>query len=70
MMSLRGQASWAKMTTSLRGKLTALVCHLTKFVNKAEYRNFLSINIEEANIGYLFVFFLCLFLEPIPEKME
>jgi hypothetical protein len=34
-MSLRGQASWAKMT-SLRGKLTALACHLTKFVNKAE----------------------------------
>jgi hypothetical protein len=35
MMSLRGQTSWAKMT-SLRGKLTALACHLTKFVNKAE----------------------------------
>jgi hypothetical protein len=35
MMSLRGQASWAKMT-SLRGKLTAPACHLTKFVKKAE----------------------------------
>jgi hypothetical protein len=29
MMSLRGQASWAKMM-SLGGKLTALMCHLTK----------------------------------------
>jgi hypothetical protein len=35
MMSLRGQASWAKMT-SLRGKLTVPACHPTKFVNKAE----------------------------------
>jgi len=35
MMSLWGQASWAKMT-SLGGKLTALVCHPTRFVNKAE----------------------------------
>jgi hypothetical protein len=34
-MSLRGQVSWAKMT-SLRGKLTAPVCHLTKFVIKSE----------------------------------
>jgi len=34
-MSLRGQASWAQMT-SLRGRLTALACHLTKVVNKAE----------------------------------
>jgi hypothetical protein len=29
MMALRGQASWAKMT-SPRVKLTALVCHPTK----------------------------------------
>jgi hypothetical protein len=29
MMSLRGQASWTKMT-SLRGKLTALACHPKK----------------------------------------
>jgi len=29
MMSLRGQASWTKMT-SLGGKLSALACHLTK----------------------------------------
>ncbi len=35
MTSLRGQAGWAKMM-SLRGKLMALACHLTKFVNKAE----------------------------------
>ncbi len=45
MTSLRGQASWAKMT-SLKGKLTALLCHLTKFVNKAEKQTFLSINID------------------------
>ncbi len=44
MMSLRRLASWAKMM-SLRGKLTALACHLTKFVNKAEQWAFLSINI-------------------------
>ncbi len=35
MTSLRGQARWTKMT-SLRGKPTALACHPTKFVNKAE----------------------------------
>jgi len=35
MMSLRGQARWAKMM-SHRGKLSALACHPTKFVNKAE----------------------------------
>jgi hypothetical protein len=35
MMSLRGQASWAKMT-SLGGKLTAPACHPTKYANKAE----------------------------------
>jgi hypothetical protein len=35
MTSLRGQANWAKMT-SLGGKLTALACHPTKYVNKAE----------------------------------
>jgi hypothetical protein len=35
MMSSRGQASWAKMT-SPGGKLTALACHPTKNVNKAE----------------------------------
>jgi hypothetical protein len=45
MMSLRGQASWAKMT-SLRGKQTALVCHLTKFVNKAEWQTFFSTKID------------------------
>ncbi len=35
MMSFRGQAGWAKMT-SAGGKLTALACHPTKKVNKAE----------------------------------
>jgi len=35
MMSLRGQAIWGKMMP-LRGKLTALVCDQTKFVNKVE----------------------------------
>jgi hypothetical protein len=35
MTSLRGQASWDKMT-SLRGKLTVVVGHPTKFENKAE----------------------------------
>jgi hypothetical protein len=33
-MSVRGQASWARMT-SPGGKLIALVCHSTKRVNKA-----------------------------------
>jgi hypothetical protein len=31
--------------TSLGGKLTALACHLTKKVNKAEDLNYLSTNI-------------------------
>jgi hypothetical protein len=35
MTSLRGQPSWAKMM-SLRGKLRALACQPTNFVNKAE----------------------------------
>jgi hypothetical protein len=35
MMSLMGQASWAKMA-SLGGKLTALACYPTKYLNKAE----------------------------------
>jgi len=35
MTSLRGQASWAKMT-SLRGKQTALAFHPNKDVTKAE----------------------------------
>jgi hypothetical protein len=45
MISFRGQASWAKMT-SPGGKLTALACQLTKNVNKAEEITYLSINIE------------------------
>jgi hypothetical protein len=35
MTSFRGQASWAKMTSPW-SKLTALACHPTKQVNKAE----------------------------------
>jgi hypothetical protein len=42
--SFRGQASRAKMT-SPGGKLTALACHLTKKVNKAEELTNLSTNI-------------------------
>ncbi len=45
-MSLKGQASWAKMT-SHGMKLTAPACHLTKYVNKAEQRAFLSTKIGE-----------------------
>jgi hypothetical protein len=45
MMSFRGQASWAKMT-SPGGKLTALACHPTKRVHKAEELIYLSTNIE------------------------
>ncbi len=35
MMPFRWQASWAKMTSPW-GKLTALVCHLTKKVNNSD----------------------------------
>jgi hypothetical protein len=35
MVSFRGQASFAKIT-SIRGELRALACLLTKKVNKAE----------------------------------
>jgi hypothetical protein len=48
MKSFMGMASWAKMT-SLGGKLTTLVCHPTKKVNKAEELTHLSANIG----GYL-----------------
>jgi hypothetical protein len=44
MTLLRGQARWVKMM-SLWGKLTVPACHLTKFVNKAEYQTFLPTNI-------------------------
>ncbi len=50
MMSFRGQASWAKMT-SAGGKLTTLPCHPTKKVNKAEELTYLSINIAETHIN-------------------
>jgi hypothetical protein len=44
MASFRGQACWAKMM-SPGGKLTALVCHLTKDANNAEELTYLSTNI-------------------------
>jgi hypothetical protein len=44
-MSFRGQASSAKMT-SFGGKLTALACHPTKRVSKAEELTYLSTNID------------------------
>ncbi len=44
MTPFRGQASWAKMM-SPPGKLTALACHLTNRVNKAEELTYLSTNI-------------------------
>jgi hypothetical protein len=45
MMSFRGKATQAKMT-SLRGKLTALACHPNQKVNKAEELTYLSVNID------------------------
>jgi hypothetical protein len=44
MTSFNGIGSLAKMT-SLGGKLTALACHLTKRINKAEELTYLSTNI-------------------------
>jgi hypothetical protein len=44
-MSFRGQPSWAKMA-SPGGRLTALVCRLTKKVTKAEELTYLSTNID------------------------
>jgi hypothetical protein len=44
MMSFRGQAIWAKIMSPW-GKLTALACHLTQRVNKAEELTYLSTNI-------------------------
>jgi hypothetical protein len=41
MTSLMGQASWAKMT-SPGGKLTALMCHPTRTVHKAEELTYLT----------------------------
>jgi hypothetical protein len=52
MTSFRGQASSAKIE-SLRGKLTALACHPTERVNKAEELTFLS-----SNIAMLLVYIL------------
>jgi hypothetical protein len=44
-MSLRGLVNCAKMT-SPEGKVTALVCHPTKKVKKAEELTFLSTNLD------------------------
>jgi hypothetical protein len=53
MTSLSGQTSWAKMT-SPGGKLTALGCHPTKKVNKAEEQTCLSTkDIERLKIDCL-----------------
>jgi hypothetical protein len=46
MTSFRGQASWVKMM-SPGGKLTALVCHPTKKVNKTKELTHLSTNIGQ-----------------------
>jgi hypothetical protein len=46
MASFRGQASWAKMTSSM-GKLIQLAYHPDKKVNKDEDQTYLSINIEQ-----------------------
>jgi hypothetical protein len=45
-MSLRGQATLAKMT-SLKGKPAALECHLTKRIIKTEELTYLCINIVQ-----------------------
>jgi hypothetical protein len=45
MMSFKGQARWAIMTSS-RGNQTALACHLTKKVNKREKLTYLFTNID------------------------
>jgi hypothetical protein len=55
-MSLRGQASY------LGGKLTALACHPTKCVNKAEEQTFVSTNIVYASIQALSLEIKTLFL--------
>jgi len=44
MMSFKGQASWTKMM-SPGGNLSALACHPTKKVNKAEQLTYLSTKI-------------------------
>ncbi len=62
-MSFRGQASSAKMT-SFWGKLTALVCHQTKRVNKAEELTYLSLNIEIMCYGVLTGYPLSLVINP------
>ncbi len=56
MTSFRGKAISAKMT-SLRGKLTALACHSTKRVNKAEELTYLSTNIGTNVVAYLLLWY-------------
>jgi hypothetical protein len=47
MTSFRGYARWAKMT-SHGGKLTPLLCHPNKKLNKAEEITYLTTNIDLA----------------------
>jgi hypothetical protein len=66
MTSFRGQASQAKMM-SLGGKLTALLHHQTKKVNKADELTYLSTNIgcydiQHNNIQYEITQHNCLFV--------
>jgi hypothetical protein len=60
MTSLRGQASWANMT-SPGGKLTALVCHLSMRVNKAEELTYLSTSIGTGQIKKNCIHLICTF---------
>jgi hypothetical protein len=50
MTSFKGQASSTKMTP-LGGKLTALACHPTKRINKAEEPTYLSTYIGTMFVG-------------------
>ncbi len=65
MTSLRGQASWAKMT-SLRLKLTTSACHLTKFVKKSRVKTFLS-----TYIGFILSRLpLCVYFNPCEHNFK
>jgi hypothetical protein len=50
MTSFRGRARWEKIT-SPGGKLTALQCHLTKKVNKAEELTYPFPNIDNTQLN-------------------
>jgi hypothetical protein len=51
MASSMGQASWAKMM-SPGDKVTAIACHPTKKVNKAEDLTYLSTNIVGTEVNF------------------